>query len=218
MSTTKKKVGRPKQVKNITIEDLMDDDGNLVSVTDDSKQSKALDFKRAIENPQSEYNAKRGMYAGMTNPEEYVNFYKKIVSTEKKGRPWTYPNAEVLQKKVTEYFEFCVDRRIAVTVAGLSAWLGISVGTLRNWRINRDTMPFYEVVEPAIAFIHAMTEQGAVDGNVPASVFIFTSKNYYGLKDQMDYIVTPKEVMDSSQQDKVLNSVPKLLEDEEDSD
>ncbi len=197
---------------------MIDEDGNIVSTGEDSKHSKALEFKRAIENPLTDNNSKRGMYAGLTNPEEYVHFYKKIVATEKRGRPWTYPSAEVLQEKVTEYFEFCVDRRIAVTVAGLSAWLGISVSTLRNWHINRDTQPFYEVIEPAIAFIHAMTEQGAIDGNVPASIYMFTARNYYGLKDQMEYIVTPHENMDSLEQDKVLKSVPRLLNDDEDDD
>jgi len=208
-SMSKKKVGRPKKkVEKVMVEDMIDEGGNPVSLNPNSKYSVAQTFKSAVENPQSVHNATRGMYAGITNPEEYVHFYKKVVATEKKGRPWTYPNADVLQKKVSEYFEFCIDRRIAVTVAGLSAWLGISVATLRNWKINSDTMPFYEVVEPAIAFIHAMTEQGAVDGNVPAQVFMFISKNYYGLKDQMEYSVTPKEKIDSLEQDDIVKQLP----------
>ena len=207
-----KKAGRPtQQIKKLTMEELLDAEGNPVSNHKNSKHTEAMKFQRLVEGvtpSDGVNNTKRGMYAGMANPESFIEFYKKSISKSKKGRPWTYPTAQALQTEVTAYFEFCIDRLIAVTVGGLSAWLGVGVGTIRTWRQNQDTMPFYEVIEGAVAFVHSMTEQGAMDGNVPAIAYIFASKNYHGLTDKMDYVVIPHETMTALEQDDIIKQLP----------
>ena len=209
MSNTKKKVGRPPQDKTLKMSDMIDRDGNLGSPYETSKMVQAEKFRKVVENNDANRRSNgRGMYAGMADPESYMEFYRQSISKPKKGRPWTYANAKALQREVTEYFEFAIDNRIPITVAGLGAWLGITVSNLRLWKQNRDTMPFYEVIEPAIAFIHAMTEQGAMDGTVPALPFIFASKNYFGLKDKMEYEIMPTQRITSDEQEEIINTLP----------
>lgn len=201
--------GRPKGSTRINLDDLMDDDGNPVSLSPEGKHLQAMEFKRQVEEADADRKSnRRGMYAGMADPESYLEMYKTTIGKQRKGRPWTYPTAEALQAEVTAYFEFVVDRRISVTVAGLCAWLGITTSTLRMWKNNSATMPFYEVVEPAIGFIHGMVEQGAAEGIVPVVFYIYSSKNYHGLQDKVEYEVTPSKSYSSIEQEDIIGKLP----------
>lgn len=209
MST--KKVGRPKKDTTLTVDDFINADGELVSVAKTSKQANAIRLQNEIDGVAS-YNPRstKGMYAGATNPDDFLLFYDTTIKKPLKGRPWSYPTQEALQSEVREYFRFAIEKKIALTVAGLSAWLGISVSTLQYWKSNRATMPFYEVVEPAIGFIHAMTEQGAIDGNIPAIAFIFVSKNYNGMTDKVEYTHAQEKLLDSVEQSDIVNRLPNI--------
>ena len=204
----KRKPGRPKNTRVKELDELIDEDGNPISQDPHSKQQLAIQFAKSTVPDAQRMQPNRGMYAGMANPHEYLVMYRTAANNPRKGRPWTYPSAAALAKEVDAYFDFCTHRRIAVCVAGLGAWLGVTVSTLRNWKQNRDTMPFYEVVEPAIAFIHAMIEQGALDGTVPAIAYIFQSKNYNGLKDVQEYTVEPRQQLSMLEQDKIIEALP----------
>lgn len=209
MAQTKRRPGRPKGSGKLVMEELLDEEGNPVSTLENTKHVQAQDFARQVSyRDANEKSPGRGMYAGMASAESYLEFYKTSKGKKRKGRPWTYPTAEALEKEVLAYFEFCIDRRIPVTVAGLGAWLGITTSTLRLWKQNKDTMPFYEVVEPAIGFIHAMTEQGAMDGTVPVVSYIFSSKNYHGLQDKMDYEVLPTQQLTTNEQKEIIDKLP----------
>lgn len=206
---TKRKPGRPPMDKRpATLDDMLNDEGLPVNPNPQSKDQNALQFARSLEPDAQRMNPNKGMYSGMANPHEYLEFYRHTVKSPLKGRPWAYPDAETLQAEVESYFDFCIHRRIAVSVAGLAAWLGITVSTLANWKKNRDTMHFYEVVEPAVAFIHAMVEQGALDGTVPVVAYIFSSKNYSGLKDVQEYTVEPRQMLTLQEQSSIIEALP----------
>lgn len=210
------KVGRPKnKKKKLTIEEMVSDEsGEIVSIGAGTKEHNARKFKKMAEN--KDYNTSptktnRGMYAGSADPESFIEMYKKSVANrQKKGSPWTYVSRKAVEDEIYNYFEFCVDRRIPVTVAGLCAWVGISVATLSVWKRNQGTQPYYDIFDSAVAFIHAMTEQGAVEGNIPASVFNFISRNYHGLKDSMDYFVAPQEDRTMLEQQNIINMLPEV--------
>ena len=205
----KKKVGRPKKNRSVVLDDILTEDGDIINPNKGSKDAQAAIFKERIENPNSARN--RGMYAGMADPESFIEFYKRTLANEHKAAPWQYPTPKALQDDITSYFTFCIDRRIAVTVAGLCSWLGITTGTLHNWQRYSDIMPLYEVVEPAIAFIHSMTEQGAIDGNIPVQAYMFVAKNYHSMTDKVEYFVTPQGIMDVKEQEEIVNRLPKML-------
>ena len=203
------KVGRPKK-KEPDIDTLQYSDGSPRNPNRWSKDMMAEKLGRQIEGSYEgdDHRPGRGMYAGMANPHEFLVFYREAKKKPQCGTPWAYGSVKELEKEIDAYFEFCIHRRIAVSVAGLGAWLGVSVGTLSYWKRNRETHPFYEAVDVAIAFIHSMAEQGALDGNVPATVFNFVSKNYYGLKDIQEYSVEPMKQLSMSEQDKIIDALP----------
>ena len=203
------KVGRPKK-KEPDVDTLMYPDGSPRNPNDWSKDMRAETLSRQIEGSYEGDNHRpgMGMYAGMANPHEFLVFYREAKKKPQCGTPWAYGSVEELEREIDAYFDFCIHRRIAVSVAGLGAWLGVSVSTLSYWKRNRETHPFYEPVEVAIAFIHAMAEQGALDGNVPATVFAFTSKNYHGLKDIQEYSVEPVQRLSIAEQDRIIDALP----------
>ena len=203
------KVGRPKK-KDPDIGALRYSDGSPRNPNRWSKDANAEKFARQVEGSYEGDNHRpgSGMYAGMADPHEFLVFYREAKKKPHCGSPWLYGSTEELEMEVDAYFEFCISRRIAVSVAGLGAWLGVSVATLGYWRRNRETLPFFEVVDTAIAFIHGMEEQGALDGNVPATVFSFVSKNYNGLKDVQEYIVEPAKQLSVAEQDKIIDALP----------
>lgn len=203
------KVGRPKK-KEPDVDTLMYPDGSPRNPNEWSKDMRAETLSRQIEGSYEGDNHRpgMGMYAGMANPHEFLVFYREARKKPQCGTPWAYGSVEELEREIDAYFDFCIHRRIAVSVAGLGAWLGVSVSTLSYWKRNRETHPFYEPVEVAIAFIHAMAEQGALDGNVPATVFAFTSKNYHGLKDIQEYSVEPVKQLSIAEQDKIIDALP----------
>lgn len=150
----------------------------------------------------------RGMYSGEVNPDDYLDIYKKVQTKKYKGRPWTFPSAEALQEEVDNYFAYFIARRIPVTVSGLACWLGITIGTLKRWQRNQDTMPFYPVIEPAMAFIHMMTEQGALEGRIAAVPFIFLSKNYWGLNDTQELSISTSTSLTAEEKRKIIDNLP----------
>lgn len=203
------KVGRPKK-KEPDIDTLMYSDGSLRNPNTWSKDANAERLGRQIEGSYEgdSHRPGSGMYAGMANPHEFLVFYREAKKKPQCGTPWAYVSVKELEREIDAYFDFCIHRRIAVSVAGLGAWLGVSVGTLSYWKRNRETLPFYESVDMAIAFIHSMAEQGALDGNVPATVYNFVSKNYHGLKDIQEYSVEPMKQLSMSEQDKIIDALP----------
>ncbi len=190
-----------------------------VSKSTSSIYENAKRFKNTVDNytnNRNEDSIKKGMYAGSVNPESYLEQFKKSrANRQKKGSPWSYPSRKALEDTIMSYFEFCIDKRIPVTVAGLCAWLGISVATLGNWKRNQDTQPYFDIADSTVSFIHAMTEQGAVEGNIPSSVYQFLSKNYHGLKDQMDYFVTPQENMTALEAKSIVDKLPDMEKNDE---
>ena len=153
----------------------------------------------------------RGMYSGDAKPQDYIDQINHTMKSQFKGRPWKYPSADALQAECMEFFSFMIARRIPVTVGGLSAWLGISYATLRNWRLNQDTLPFYPVVETSVSFIHAMLEQGAVEGRIMSAPFLFLSKNYFGLKDMQELEIVQGDTLTIEDRQRILANVPKYI-------
>lgn len=203
-------MARPKKDKNIEIDDILDDEGNPTNPNKNTKDLNAQIFERQVEGSYAGDATRpgRGMYAGMAHPHEFLVFYREAKKKPHRGAPWGYESQEALEKEIDAYFDFCIHRRIAVSVAGLGAWLGVSTATLGYWKRNRETLPYYECVELAIAFIHGMMEQGALDGNVPATVYNFLARNYNGLKDIQEYSVEPVKQLSILEQDRIIDALP----------
>lgn len=111
-----------------------------------------------------------------------VNLYKQ---------PRVETEEDVIQR-TKDYFEACAMRGIKPTIEAYALALGISRVTLWNWENEKTRGPAgFNVIKRAKDIIAAYDAQLAMDNKVFPGTYAFRAKNYYGMKDQQDVVVTP---------------------------
>ena len=95
-------------------------------------------------------------------------------------------------KRLNDYFRQCNEEGQMPTVEDMALALGVTTATLLDWQNGRTQSPERSwMVKKAKAIIAGIDAKLASEGKIPQVVYIFRSKNYYGMKDQQDVIVTP---------------------------
>jgi hypothetical protein len=89
--------------------------------------------------------------------------------------------------------------------------------------INRDTLyahannpnsKYSEILKEAINYCHSILEAGAFEGKVPAVPYIFTAKNFFGMRDDKNITVSPgsdKQLVNSTE---TMDAIQKQLQEE----
>lgn len=98
---------------------------------------------------------------------------------------------EELADRFTDYFTLCMEYDQIPTVEGLAmvsnyerkSFYEISQGVFRD-----EFTPIVKKAKDYVAFFDANL---AAKGKIPAPVYIFRSKNFYGMKDTQDVQITP---------------------------
>lgn len=100
---------------------------------------------------------------------------------------------EEMEQRFSEYFQLCFEHSQIPTVEGLAMISGYSRSSF--YEINKGTFSpqFMDVTKKAKDYISFVDSQLATKGKIPAPVYIFRSKNYYGMKDTQDIQVTPNQ-------------------------
>ena len=117
-------------------------------------------------------------------------FNKVFVPRALTGRPYAFESVEKLEKDLGEYFKLCDETNTIPTVTAIGAWLHCDRDTIYN-HANNPNSPFFGVLKNTINICHCFLENGAVDGKVNSVLYMFLSKNYFGLKDDKNITVTP---------------------------
>jgi hypothetical protein len=97
------------------------------------------------------------------------------------GRPLKFENKELLIQKIEEFFDLIKKENEIPSVVGLAIHLGTNKQTLLNYQDRED---FRDIIEDAKQKIEAQFTAKAYSGDIPPAIFIFTSKNHYGYKDE----------------------------------
>lgn len=99
-------------------------------------------------------------------------------------------NAEMAER-LNDYFRQCNEGQIP-TVEDMALALGVTRQTLWEWenvrRVNPERANMIKKAKEIMAGIDAKL---AAEGKIPQVVYIFRAKNFYGMKDQQDVVVTP---------------------------
>ncbi len=91
----------------------------------------------------------------------------------------TEPN--VLKEELKQYFECCYANEIVPTISSMSVWLGVNIDTIYSNSHSQNQCS--EVLSQAINFCHSINENGAISGTINSVLYMFLSKNYYGMQD-----------------------------------
>ena len=94
--------------------------------------------------------------------------------------------------RLNDYFQQCNTEGQLPTVEDMALALGVTTATLLDWQNGRTQSPDRSwMIKNAKQIIAGIDAKLASEGKIPQVVYIFRSKNYYGMKDQQDVIVTP---------------------------
>lgn len=102
---------------------------------------------------------------------------------------------EELIDRTESYFLRCANRGIKPTVEEYALCLGVTASTLWDWENGRSRGPAEsDIVKRAKQMIALFDAKAIIDGKMNPVTYIFRAKNYYGMRDQQDVVVTPNTI------------------------
>lgn len=112
-------------------------------------------------------------------------------STRFYGKKAARTNEEI-SEGIIAYFQECSEKGIIPTVEEMALSLGVTRQTLYNWEIgvnvNKERAEMIKIAKETLAAIDAKLVS---EGKIPQVTYIFRSKNYYGMRDQQEVVLTP---------------------------
>lgn len=91
-------------------------------------------------------------------------------------------------------FQRCADTGEMITVEKMALALGVNMVTLNVWENKNIGGPRRsEIIKQAKLAIQAIDAELVLTGKIPAVPYIFRAKNFYGMKDQTDVVLTPND-------------------------
>ena len=120
------------------------------------------------------------------------NNFKKMrekISKGVMGRPQLFKSREECQEEIEGYFKLCYDYNVIPTVASMSTYLGMGRQYLYDIINNQDS-DFTDILKSAVETCQSYQELPALDGTLSAPTWIFTAKNYFGMKDTQDVSIS----------------------------
>lgn len=119
-----------------------------------------------------------------------------------------------LAERLEYFFQSCIDTKQLPTVEKMCLCIGYTPGEVRNWLngapykwVTETSRTMLKKAKNAIASFDAELAQ---EGKIQPVVYMFRAKNYYGMKDQQEVIVTPNTDQTYSPEELIAES--KLLE------
>ena len=97
-----------------------------------------------------------------------------------------------LSDRLIEYFSFTIDNEKIPTVEGMALYLGYEVSTLNRWQHGQEgSTPFRRsLIKKAKGLLAAFDAELVMENKVNPTGYIFRAKNYYGMKDVQDHVIS----------------------------
>lgn len=107
---------------------------------------------------------------------------------------WKVPTAktdEEIADRIEFYFSDCYNAGVRPTLEGCALAIGVTTQTLKNWadkesKMELDRFDLIKRVRTVLAYFDA---ELFMNGKLNPVAYIFRSKNFYGMKDQVETIV-----------------------------
>ena len=133
----------------------------------------------------------------MMEPDPYVpsrvEFIMKL--NELGGQPLDRKNKEELEQRFRDYLELCRLYQIQPSNMACYLALGVSKQEMSKWENHEiGTTLLWDFAKKVKQTISTFREIAANEGKINTVWAIFMGKNYDGLKDQQDVVVTPNVI------------------------
>lgn len=126
-------------------------------------------------------------------------------------------------ERLNAYFQLAAQTGQIPTVEDMCLALGVTRQTVHRWEHGELGQRRSDMIKQAKELLAAIDGKLVQENKIPQVTYIFRSKNYYGLKDQQDVIITPNNPL-GEQKDveelrkKYLDSTYNLIEDRTEGD
>lgn len=113
-----------------------------------------------------------------------------------------FNNTDEMELLIEDYFQDCAELSLRPTIRGLAGALGTSYNTLNDWENgSRDAQlgtSCSVIIKNAKQFIAEYDEVLALEGIDNPILYMFRSKNYYGMKDKTEVEVGQRNTLGES--------------------
>lgn len=128
--------------------------------------------------------------------------------------------ATELQDRIVDFFEACAETGQFPSVEKMCLAIGYDRRTVWDWEVERhcglvqdSTLSVSDIVKRAKEFLASYDAEAAMSGKLNPVLYIFRSKNYYGLQDKQEITIEPKQPLGKTKtMEEIAASVPELLE------
>lgn len=189
--------------------DLDDNSNNWVKIDKE-------EFENKLVNKRGNNINNKNTKAYMSNPDvkEFNRVLrKKVFNSTGIGRPYAFESKEVLENQITEFFELCDRTNTIPTIVNLSVWLGCNRDTIYA-HANDSNSPFSDIFKNVINFFHGTIESSAIGGGVNPVLYMFLSKNYFGMRDDKNINIAPATNDPTINNQETMSALQKQLEEE----
>lgn len=103
-------------------------------------------------------------------------------------------NDDELAERLNDYFTRCAERGQIPTVEEMALSTGYTDSTLREWEVGnrKGFSPATQVIiKKAKAILKSFDAKMVIEGKLNFLAYCFRAKNYYGMVDKQEYVLTP---------------------------
>lgn len=127
-------------------------------------------------------------------PEERNEIGEKIAKLLPLYQAPKVKSDEELEQRFVEYFNYCSTQDIRPTVEGMAMAVGYAFRSLYDIEVGRSkgfSSETSNIIKKAKAFLAVYDADLVASGKMNPVTYIFRAKNYYGMSDKQEVVVTP---------------------------
>lgn len=105
-----------------------------------------------------------------------------------------------LRDRLNDYFKRCAESGQIPTVEEMAMCTGYTQATVWDWEMGRNhgfSGSTSEIIKKAKEFLKTFDAKLVISGKLNFLAYCFRAKNYYGMSDKTEYVLTPNTKFDS---------------------
>ena len=118
-----------------------------------------------------------------------------------------------VEKRIMEYFDFCIQNDRKPNIKGLGNWIGVDEETVMRWRRGEYRAETHcGLIKKAVDILQEMWWDYGLNGKCNPASWIFIGKNAFSMRDEQQVVITPNtplQNMDAGEaQKKIMDAIP----------
>ena len=113
---------------------------------------------------------------------------------------------EECAERLNQYFNLCAERNQIPTVEDMSLALGTVRRTVWDWENGTQGPVRANMIKKAKELLAGIDAKLVSEGKIPQVTYIFRAKNFFGMKDQQEVILEPRNPLGEAPSDQEIAS------------